>query len=164
MNRIMAEVPCAIAPSPLGPIGVTVDGTGRVVRIELGVRDARCQQDAAAMRRCDPVLRQLAEYFAGRRRTFALELAPVGTPFQMAAWRALQAIPWGRTRSYAQLAEAIGRPTAVRAVGGANGANPLPIVVPCHRVIAADGSIGGFSGGIDRKRWLLAHEGIALRG
>jgi len=164
VNRITADDPCAIAPSPLGPIGVTVDGTGRVVRIELGVRDARCQQDTAAMRRCDPVLRQLAEYFAGRRRTFALELAPVGTPFQMAAWRALQAIPWGRTRSYAQLAEAIGRPTAVRAVGGANGANPLPIVVPCHRVIAADGSIGGFSGGIDRKRWLLAHEGIALRG
>lgn len=164
MNRITADDPCAIAPSPLGPIGVTVDGTGRVVRIELGVRDARCQQDAAAMRRCDPVLRQLAEYFAGKRRTFALELAPVGTPFQLATWRALQAIPWGRTRSYAQLAEAIGRPTAVRAVGGANGANPLPIVVPCHRVIAADGSIGGFSGGIDRKRWLLAHEGIALRG
>jgi methylated-DNA-[protein]-cysteine S-methyltransferase len=104
---------------------------------------------------------QLAEYFAGRRRTFALKLAPEGTAFQKSTWRALAAIPYGETVSYAELARRIGRPAASRAVGAANGANPLPIVVPCHRVIGKDGSLTGFGGGLPIKRRLLELEGAA---
>lgn len=102
---------------------------------------------------------QLEEYFAGVRRAFDLPLAPVGTAFQQAAWRALLAIPYGETRSYAEQARALGRPTASRAVGAANGRNPIAIVIPCHRVIAADGSLGGYSGGLPLKQALLALEG-----
>jgi methylated-DNA-[protein]-cysteine S-methyltransferase len=101
---------------------------------------------------------QLEEYFAGARRDFDVPLAPQGTGFQLAAWRALRDIPYGETRSYAAQARAIGRPDAVRAVGAANGRNPISIIVPCHRVVGADGSLTGYGGGIDRKRWLLEHE------
>lgn len=104
---------------------------------------------------------QLREYFAGQRRQFELPLAPQGTEFQRAAWQALAAIPFGETRSYAQQAAALGRPAATRAVGAANGRNPLPIVLPCHRVIGASGALTGFGGGIEVKRWLLAHEAAA---
>ncbi|GAB3288456.1 methylated-DNA--[protein]-cysteine S-methyltransferase [Parahaliea aestuarii] len=104
---------------------------------------------------------QLAEYFAGQRRAFALPLAGNGTPFQQAVWKALHAIPHGELRSYRDIASAIGRETAVRAVGAANGRNPLPIVVPCHRVIGSDGSLTGYAGGLTIKRQLLALEGIA---
>lgn len=101
---------------------------------------------------------QLDEYFDGHRRTFALPLDLVGTEFQVAAWKALADIPFGETRTYAQQADAIGRPSAVRAVGAANGRNPLSIVLPCHRVVGADGSLTGFAGGLDVKRQLLDHE------
>ena len=101
---------------------------------------------------------QLQEYFAGHRRQFDLPLAPLGTDFQRAAWQALTAIPYGETRSYAQQAAALGRPRATRAVGAANGRNPLPILLPCHRVIGVSGALTGFGGGIEIKRWLLAHE------
>jgi methylated-DNA-[protein]-cysteine S-methyltransferase len=101
---------------------------------------------------------QLIEYFAGERTEFDLPLAPEGTGFQRKVWSELCAIPYGVTISYGELARRIGQPTAARAVGLANGSNPLPIVVPCHRVIGADGSLTGFGGGIERKRWLLAHE------
>lgn len=104
---------------------------------------------------------QLQEYFEGRRQTFELPVAPQGTAFQRAAWQALSAIPFGETRSYAQQAAALGRPTATRAVGAANGRNPLPIVLPCHRVIGTNGALTGFGGGIEVKRWLLAHEATA---
>lgn len=102
---------------------------------------------------------QLGEYFAGERRDFDLPLSPRGTPFQRDVWRALQRIPYGATISYAALASGIGKPTATRAVGAANGRNPLPIVVPCHRVIGADGSLTGFGGGLPIKQFLLALEG-----
>jgi methylated-DNA-[protein]-cysteine S-methyltransferase len=102
---------------------------------------------------------QLEEYFAGKRREFDLVLAPTGTDFQRAVLAALQKIPYGRTCSYRDIAERIGRPKAVRAVGAANGRNPLPIVIPCHRVIGADGSLTGFGGGLAAKSWLLNHEG-----
>ena len=105
--------------------------------------------------------RQLDEYFAGKRRSFDLPLRPVGTPFQLQVWKMLEAIPFGVTWSYAELAQRIGKPSAMRAVGGANGRNPLPIVVPCHRVIGANGSLTGFGGGVDIKAKLLALEGIA---
>jgi methylated-DNA-[protein]-cysteine S-methyltransferase len=101
---------------------------------------------------------QLAEYFAGHRDRFTIPLAPRGTPFQHRVWRALATIPYGETRSYGQIARQIGSPPAVRAVGAANGKNPLSIVVPCHRVIGADGKLTGFGGGLDAKRWLLDHE------
>ena len=111
----------------------------------------------------DPVLTaavtQLRDYFAGRRSHFELPLAPAGTDFQRAVWRALEGIPYGELRSYRDIATAIGRPTAVRAVGAANGRNPLPIVVPCHRVIGSDGSLTGFAGGLDVKKRLLQMEG-----
>ncbi|MBB4630914.1 methylated-DNA-[protein]-cysteine S-methyltransferase [Sphingosinicella soli] len=109
------------------------------------------------------VSRALAAYFGGDfAATAAIEVDPGGTPFQKEAWAALRRIPPGETRTYAQQAAAIGRPAAVRAVGAANGANPVSIIVPCHRVIGADGSLTGFGGGIERKRWLLAHEGAVL--
>ena len=99
--------------------------------------------------------RQLNEYFAGERREFELELAPEGTKFQVEVLEALRGIPYGETRTYRDIAVAVGRPKAVRAVGTANGRNPLPIVIPCHRVIGSDGSLTGFGGGIEAKRYLL---------
>ena len=102
--------------------------------------------------------RQLNEYFAGERREFELELTPEGTKFQVQVLEALRGIPYGETRTYRDIAEAVGRPKAVRAVGNANGRNPLPIVIPCHRVIGSDGSLTGFGGGIEAKRYLLELE------
>ncbi len=108
------------------------------------------------------VRRQLGEYFAGKRKHFDLELAPHGTRFQLDVLNALQAIPYGETRTYAELAQMAGRPRAVRAVGAANGRNPLPILIPCHRVIGADGSLTGFGGGLPTKKKLLQLEGVQL--
>jgi methylated-DNA-[protein]-cysteine S-methyltransferase len=102
--------------------------------------------------------RQLSEYFGGLRGSFDLPVSLAGTPFQRAVWAALQEIPYGNTVSYAQLAARLGRPSAARAVGAANGRNPLSIVVPCHRVVGADGALTGYVGGTDCKRWLLDHE------
>ena len=104
--------------------------------------------------------RQLSEYFAGERRQFDLPIAPSGTPFQREVWRALEEIPYGATWSYAELARRIGRPSAERAVGAANGQNPIPIVIPCHRVIGSNGSLTGFGGGLGVKQQLLALEGV----
>jgi methylated-DNA-[protein]-cysteine S-methyltransferase len=106
----------------------------------------------------DASAQQLAEYFAGTRRAFDLPLAPQGTAHQRAVWRALAKIPFGSTTSYGELARALPRPTAARALGHANARNPLSIVLPCHRVIGRDGALVGYAGGLDRKRWLLAHE------
>jgi len=102
--------------------------------------------------------KQFEEYFAGTRQAFELPLHPHGTPFQLEVWGALLSIPYGETTSYAQIARRIRRPSAVRAVGAANGANPLSIIVPCHRVIGSDGELVGYGGGLPAKRWLLAHE------
>lgn len=101
---------------------------------------------------------QLAEYFKGERQTFSLNLAPPGTPFQQEVWRALETIPYGETRSYAQIAQQIGRPNAYRAVGHANGQNKIAIILPCHRVVGHDGRLTGYGGGLWRKAWLLKHE------
>jgi methylated-DNA-[protein]-cysteine S-methyltransferase len=112
----------------------------------------------------DPFLQAMEAYFGGEPR--ALDAVPVdltGTDFQLSVWEALRKIPPGRTLSYGELAKKIGHPTAVRAVGGANGANPVSLVVPCHRVIASDGTMGGYGWGLERKRWLLAHEGALPR-
>jgi O-6-methylguanine DNA methyltransferase len=116
----------------------------------------------------DPLLAgaiaQLHEYFAGARETFSVPLRPAGTPFQLSVWRALEEIPYGYTRTYRDIACAIGRPTATRAVGAANGQNPLPIFIPCHRVIGSNGSLTGFGGGLDVKLALLRLEGVLLPG
>ena len=106
---------------------------------------------------------ELDEYFGAVRKTFATPLAPRGTNFQALVWSALREIPFGETRTYAEIARRVGRGRAMRAVGGANANNPLSVFVPCHRVIGADGSLTGYDGGIDRKRWLLEHEGVAQK-
>lgn len=141
-------------PSPLGPLTLTAR-QNRLVSILFG--------EAAGSESGDPVLRearrQLEEYFAGSRRDFDLPLGASGTPFQQQVWRALGTIPFGQTASYSDVARLIGRPRAVRAVGAANGRNPLAIVVPCHRVIGSDGQLTGYAGGLEVKCWLLAHEG-----
>ena len=111
----------------------------------------------------DRLAAELAAYFAGECHGFTLRFAPQGTPFQRQIWQALCEIPCGQTCSYADLAQSLGRPTATRAVAAANGANPLAILVPCHRVIGADGSLTGYGGGLWRKRWLLAHEAAMVR-
>jgi len=108
--------------------------------------------------------RQLKEYFAGKRREFNLPLRMEGTEFQRRVWRELTKIPFGETRSYGQLAKHLNNPNGSRAVGLANGRNPIAIIVPCHRVIGADGSLTGFGGGLDRKEWLLTHEGQPVTG
>jgi O-6-methylguanine DNA methyltransferase len=123
-------------------------------------KDFRFEESLRAMR---PYLVQLDEYFAGSRREFTFRLDLRGTDFQMACWRALVAIPYGETRSYADIARAVGKPNAFRAVGMANNRNPVAIVVPCHRVIASDGTLCGYGGGLDVKRKLLELEG-ALTG
>jgi len=107
---------------------------------------------------------QLGEYFAGQRRTFDLPLHLRGTEFQQQVWRSLAAIPYGETSTYAKQAAVVGRPRAVRAVGSANGRNPLSIVLPCHRIVAASGALAGFAGGIETKQWLLNHEADVLAG
>ncbi len=147
--------------SPVGRLVIAADDAGvRHIRFERerhAIRvEGEWQRDAA---RLAFVRVQLEEYFAGARRTFDLPLAPVGSPFQLRVWEALREIPYGRTVSYSDVARKIADLESVRAVGAANGRNPLPIVVPCHRVIGADGSLVGFGGGLPRKRWLLAHEG-----
>lgn len=113
----------------------------------------------AAAHELDEVCKQLDEYFAGRRQRFDLPLAPQGTVFQQAVWQALRGIPFGQTSSYSALAASIARPTAVRAVGAANGANPIAVIIPCHRVIGRDGSLTGYAGGLPRKALLLTLEG-----
>lgn len=149
-------MPTATVSSPIGPL--TLIATDHALtEIRFGADD-----DAPDDARDHPIVAaaaaQLAAYFAGARRTFDLPLAPTGTAFQRAVWRALGDVAYGQTTGYGALARALGRPTAARAVGAANGANPLPIVVPCHRVIGADGTLTGYAGGLTIKRWLLAHE------
>jgi methylated-DNA-[protein]-cysteine S-methyltransferase len=145
--------------TPLGEMAAVVDGEGALRQLSF-VR-GRDRIDPTAVldpRRGARVVRQLADYFEGRRRVFDLPLSPEGTPFQKEVWRALVEIPYGECASYSEIARRIGRRDAVRAVGAANGANPIAIVVPCHRVIGRDGSLTGYGGGLPLKRWLLDHE------
>jgi methylated-DNA-[protein]-cysteine S-methyltransferase len=107
-------------------------------------------------------VKQIDEYFNGQRNVFSVNLSLQGTEFQNAVWRRLLNIPYGQTRSYGELAAAIGNPAASRAVGNANGKNPISIIVPCHRLIGSDGSLTGYGGGLWRKKWLLKHEGVQI--
>jgi methylated-DNA-[protein]-cysteine S-methyltransferase len=122
------------------------------------VRHAPGAKRVAAWAPNQQAVAQLVEFLEGKRRVFDLELDVRGTPFQRAVWEALLAIPYGETRAYAEIARAVGRPAAVRAVGTANGANPLPLVIPCHRVVETGGHLGGYGGGLPLKRRLLAME------
>jgi len=153
-------------PSPIGPLTLVAED-GSLIGLYLDspkhrpgtdllgeAGDPREQPFAAAAE-------QLEEYFAGQRAEFDLPLAPAGTQFQRRVWAGLQAIPYGQTWSYGELASKIGQPTAVRAVGLANGRNPIAMVIPCHRVIGSDGSLTGYGGGLDRKRFLLDLEARA---
>lgn len=140
-------------PASIGRTGASMHGTtGLGVSPGTGIPDTGWVEDSG---RFKDVRAQLDAYFAGRRKDFTVRLAPEGTPFQLRVWAALRGIPYGETISYAELAKRVGNPKAVRAVGAANGRNPLPIVVPCHRVVGADGSLVGFGGGLDVKRALL---------
>ena len=130
---------------------------GRLAAEDPAAED-RAAEDRAAEAHLDRAESQLAEYFRGTRREFDLDLDLAGTAFQRSAWEVLRTIPYGATLSYGQQAAALGDPAKARAVGAANGRNPLSIVVPCHRVVAAGGALTGFAGGLDTKAWLLDHE------
>ncbi|MBX2800893.1 MAG: methylated-DNA--[protein]-cysteine S-methyltransferase [Myxococcales bacterium] len=152
--------------SPLGPIRVeaTPQGLRRISLLDgVGVEDPPPGAEAGTLPVIEEAIRQLRAYFDGGRTHFELPVDVPGTDFQQQVWQALTEIPFGETRSYGEVAQAIGKPKAVRAVGAANGRNPLPIVVPCHRVIGADGSLTGFRGGVELKRRLLGHEGWRAR-
>lgn len=144
--------------SPVGPLFLAASEKG-LVRLEFEARvqklDDKTIQLNESKSRISPYLNELDEYFAGERREFSMPLDLRGTPFQLACWRALVAIPYGETRTYADIARVIGHPKAFRAVGMANNRNPIAIVVPCHRVIATSGSLCGYGGGLDIKRQLL---------
>jgi methylated-DNA-[protein]-cysteine S-methyltransferase len=139
-----------IIDSPVGPLTLA-ERDGALARLSFGAHGRHGAPTPLLARATE----QLNEYFAGERRGFDLPLAPTGTDFQLTCWRALAEIPYGETRSYGEQAVRIGKPESIRAVGAANGANPIAIILPCHRVIGADGSLVGFGGGLETKRRLL---------
>lgn len=158
--------------SPLGPMFAAASGAGltllefadrRALRTEVqdAERQFACEIRAGENEHLERTRGELAEYFAGTRRAFSVALDLRGTAFQRRVWDRLLAIPCGETRSYGGIARELGDPNATRAVGLANGKNRVAIIVPCHRVINADGSLCGYGGGLERKRWLLEHEGAA---
>lgn len=144
-----------ILTSPCGPLRIetSAEAITRIIFLDEPVPETVPGSPLLTLA-CD----QLNAYFVGELTRFSLPLAPAGTPFQQRVWQALLAIPWGEKRSYSDIAAAIDNPHAVRAVGAANGRNPIPIIIPCHRVIGANGSLTGYAGGLTRKRWLLDHE------
>ena len=157
-----------VLPSPIGPLTLVAEH-GTLTGLYM---DAQAHRPAAGVfgRPGDPgdepfasAARQLEDYFAGRLTLFDLPLAPAGTEFQRRVWAGLQAIPYGQTWSYGQLAREVGKASASRAVGLANGRNPIAVVIPCHRVVGSDGSLTGYGGGLDRKRYLLGLEAGATR-
>ena len=146
--------------SPFGTFAAWVDGEGRLLRFFLNARGAARVDSGAEenARKLWPVQKQIDEYAKGKRRDFDFDLAAEGPDFHRIVWKALRDIPFGETTSYGELAKRIGYPGSARAVGAANGANPIGLIVPCHRVIGADGSLTGYAGGLPLKRRLLEHE------
>jgi methylated-DNA-[protein]-cysteine S-methyltransferase len=148
-------MPYSTLTTPIGELLLVADDDGALTAVHLPGRHgstAGLERDDALL---EPARRQLAEYFAGERRDFELPLRPEGAPFQLRVWDKLKAIPYGETVSYGEIARELGNPTASRAVGAANGRNPIAIIVPCHRVIGSTGSLTGYAGGLDQKRALL---------
>lgn len=163
-----------VVDSPAGPLAFAVDDEGALIRLHFvesdygPVLERDLEDEGYVVKRDEtrtaPVSRELSEYAAGRRTTFDAPLALAGSEWQKAVWRELTRIPFGETRSYGEIADSLGRPGAARAVGRANASNVLPLVVPCHRVISADGTLGGFNGGLHLKTRLLEHERQVLSG
>ena len=163
----------AVLPSPLGDIVVIADGAGVLHGLDFAGDSGRLERLVARYwpgarvsegEAPAPVAQALQAYFAGNVGALdGLPVAEAGTDFQRRTWAALRVIPAGSAWTYADLARAVGRPTAVRAVGQANGVNPVSLVQPCHRVVASGGGLGGYAGGVERKAWLLAHEGAGLQ-
>jgi methylated-DNA-[protein]-cysteine S-methyltransferase len=162
----MPQLACTTITSPVGCLQLVATDAALVAILWEKDDPARVPLGALAEDDAHPVLtetaRQLGDYFEGRRTRFTVPLEFTGTVFQREVWQALLTIPFGETRSYRQIAEQIGRPAAVRAVGAANGRNPISIIAPCHRVIGTDGKLTGFAGGLDAKATLLALEGVAV--
>lgn len=154
--------------SPVGPLRLVANDRAIVAVLWPCDQHNRVRFDHDPVPGTNQVLeqtaRQLEEYFAGTRRSFDVPLDPDGTEFQQQVWAALTRIPFAETSTYGKQAATIGRPRAVRAVGAANGRNPIPIIVPCHRIVGADGSLTGFAAGVDTKRWLLDHERAVAAG
>ena len=148
---------CDYYESPLGRMEIKATDKG----ICQGIFCGEHQEPVVPSKLITLCITQLEEYFANTRQSFDLSLDPVGTEFQKSVWQALYNIPFGHTYSYLQLAERLNNPKAVRAVGGANGRNPITLIVPCHRVIGASGKLTGYAGGVVRKQWLLAHECVS---
>ncbi|MCA1582425.1 MAG: methylated-DNA--[protein]-cysteine S-methyltransferase [Acidobacteria bacterium] len=142
----------------VGLLRAAVDAEGSLVRLEFRGFASEARTKSRGSTPCDVVRRQISQYFEGRRTSFDLRLAPDGTAFQRRVWEELVRIPFGQRTTYGELARRLGRPAAFRAVGAANGANPIAIVIPCHRVVGSDGSLTGYGGGLPMKEWLLAHE------
>jgi len=165
LQRVMETLLYVRVPSPAGPLFLAASTKG-LVRLEFETRTQQLSPDTTQLRESEsalaPYLQELNEYFAGKRRRFSVPLDLRGTEFQLACWRALLAIPYGETRSYRDIAEAIGHPHAYRAVGMSNNRNPVAIIVPCHRVIASNGSLCGYGGGLELKRKLLDLERASL--
>ena len=150
--------------SPFGPLCVAGTTTG-LIRVDFQRGDRPVRPEATWQedpRHLETATQQLQEYFQGQRQSFTLALAPPGTPFQQRVWQELQCIPFGTTLTYRELAQRLGTPHAARAVGHANGQNPLAIVIPCHRLIGSDGQLRGYASGIAFKQRLLQHEGLQL--
>jgi O-6-methylguanine DNA methyltransferase len=164
--RVMETLTSFLAPSPVGPLFLAASAKG-LVRLEFEARVQKLNPSAIELQESKaalaPYLRELDEYFVGKRREFSFPLDLRGTEFQLACWRALLEIPYGETRSYRDIAQAIGHPHAYRAVGMSNNRNPVAIVVPCHRVIASSGSLCGYGGGLGLKRKLLDLERANVR-
>jgi methylated-DNA-[protein]-cysteine S-methyltransferase len=157
----MADTFFTLTPSPVGDLLLVRTGEG-LTRIEFHggrTKDLPLHEWTETTTPFQDTISQLQLYFSGKLKKFNLPLAPQGTPFQQSAWQALLDIPYGETRSYGDVARVIGRPKAVRAVGAANGQNPISIVIPCHRVVGSNGHLTGFGGGLDVKQQLLTLEG-----
>lgn len=146
--------------TPLGPLFAVADGEA-LCHLEFDSQLEQFLEITPGI--CAPlqsIETELKAYFAGKLKEFKTPLKPEGTPFQWSVWQALQTIPYGETRSYSAIAEQLGKPTAYRAAANANGKNPIVIVIPCHRVISSNGTLGGYNCGLPRKEWLLQHEGL----
>ena len=151
-----------LIPSPVGALLLKANDTHLLNLLFADKLDEILPTDLSSNAIIEQVKQELTEYFSGHRQTFDVPFQLSGTPFQKTVWEALLCVPYGKTATYGQQAHRINKPKAVRAVGTANGRNPISIIVPCHRIIGADGSLTGYGGGLPNKAWLLDHEGISL--
>ncbi len=150
----LSMMPSLTLPSPLGVLTITSDGQA-ITSVAFGKQKSSKEKTDKVLLQCR---KELKEYFGGRRQKFSVAISPQGTDFQRIIWREMLRVPYGKTISYSELSKRIGKPKAMRATGSACGRNPIVILIPCHRIIASGSGIGGYSGGLEKKRWLLEHE------